>query len=99
MIGHVDTASFAAISMSSREIALFDFVAILIFQAAGIFRRSSHFRMAHSPAPQDLATFVISFHFGGALLILILQDWPNCPKCQWPTCHSLDFLSNARIFA
>lgn len=66
-----------SISMSSKVIWLLDFIAILIFQAAGILRRASHFRMAHSPAPQALATFEISFHLGGALLILMRQILDN----------------------
>jgi len=91
-------ASLTPISMSFSETLPLVLLMIFSFQDAGISQRSSHLRMAQSPAPQALAASEISFHFGGAFLMLMICYRTICPTSQGPKSPDFDFLSNAMFF-
>lgn len=57
---------------------------ILIFHSGGTLQRSSHLRMAQSLAPQAFAEFAMSFHLGGAFLMLIHTLSDNLSKRSSP---------------
>jgi hypothetical protein len=80
--------------MSAIEIMPLVWEMILSFHAGGISQRSSHLRMAQLPAPQAFAAAAISFHLGGAFLMLMISYRTICPTSQGRFCLKFDFLSN-----